>query len=458
MPFEGILGHSRNREILLKALKRRQLSHAYLFHGPEGVGKRTVAREFARLIMCATKTGCGACRSCRFFASAFHIPPDLKYIHNIASPLWFARHDLLTYINAADGSDAAEDDTPKSKPNLRDRLTSQRLLEIYADLEKSQFLRLPPARAARADVWDGVIRQAAVAFEQESTPCASPDYFQKRLDALSTKDFTVREVAQALYSDIGVETYNKTIKIDLIRRAVQQSISIKPYLAPFKVYILDDAETMTEEAQNCLLKTLEEPPNHSIMILITARPEHLLPTIRSRCRQLAFGHLTDADLSAILEGKFGFSSERAHLVSIIAGGSLNRALSEDWTDYFARRNLLLDSLPLLTIAHPAHIFIFGDRLIGSDDESPKVLTGLEILKNWCHDLMMMKAGLPDNLIYQDLLDQYRQQERDYSDRFVNQFHKTLKKIFQAIDRRVNPQLAIEAELFKFLRNQDPNSD
>ena len=87
------------------------------------------------------------------------------------------------------------------------------------------------------------------------------------------------------HPDIIYVTHEKpnTISVDEIREQVVDSMQVKPYSSKYKVYIIKDAEKMTEEAENALLKTIEEPPEYGVLILITNDPEKLLPTIRSRC-------------------------------------------------------------------------------------------------------------------------------------------------------------------------------
>ncbi len=118
------------------------------------------------------------------------------------------------------------------------------------------------------------------------------------------------------------------IKIDQIRRA-QESISLKPSEGRKKVLIVDDAETMNEASQNAFLKTLEEPPGESLIILITSMPQSLLPTIRSRCQALVFQPLPRHALADIIRGKRGLDEADAWFVAALSRGSLGRALEMD---------------------------------------------------------------------------------------------------------------------------------
>ena len=97
-----------------------------------------------------------------------------------------------------------------------------------------------------------------------------------------------------------IEPEGKTIKIEQIRN-MQKHLLEKPVISNKKIYIIDNAETMSEEAQNCLLKTLEEPPKYAVIILITSNENKLLQTIKSRCITIKFNKISDIELEKKLK-------------------------------------------------------------------------------------------------------------------------------------------------------------
>ena len=177
--FENIIGNKKAKEILKRAILSNRASHSYMFLGTEGIGKKLIAQEFAKAILCLdsekTQSGsyCNKCKSCIEFSSS-----------------------------------------------------------------------------------------------------NNPDY-------------------------IYIEPEETKIKIDQIR-TMQMKVAEKPIISENKVYIINDADTMTNEAQNCLLKTLEEPPEYVTIILIGKNEENFLTTIKSRCTKVNFEKISNEDLRKYL--------------------------------------------------------------------------------------------------------------------------------------------------------------
>ena len=121
------------------------------------------------------------------------------------------------------------------------------------------------------------------------------------------------------------------IKIDQIREAIDRS-AYRPFEGRRRVVVIDEADALLAEAQNALLKTLEEPPSASVFVLITARPDLLLPTVRSRCHQLRFGPLAPAEVASVLMRDHGFAEADAHAAAAASDGSLGRALQDTAED------------------------------------------------------------------------------------------------------------------------------
>ncbi len=122
--------------------------------------------------------------------------------------------------------------------------------------------------------------------------------------------------------------FTKKASIRIARaRAVIQRAHTKPFDSPYHVFILVDAHTMREGAQNALLKLVEEPPPHSIVIFTTTNPDGILHTIRSRCQRVRFAPLKAAVVERILTGYYGLDARTAKRAAALSQGNINRALS-----------------------------------------------------------------------------------------------------------------------------------
>ena len=122
-----------------------------------------------------------------------------------------------------------------------------------------------------------------------------------------------------------IQPDGNSIKIEQIRQ-LQKEIQEKPIISNKKVYIIDDADFMTKEAQNCLLKTLEEPPEFAVIILIGSNENSFLPTIKSRCMILHFRELYDSEIIEYLQKEYKEQNVKQSMLDI-AGGSIGRAIS-----------------------------------------------------------------------------------------------------------------------------------
>lgn len=122
-----------------------------------------------------------------------------------------------------------------------------------------------------------------------------------------------------------IEPEEKSIKIEQIR-LMNSKIYEKPVVSTKKVYIINNAESMTKEAQNCLLKTLEEPPEYAVIILIGTNENMFLNTIRSRCVKINFNKINDEDLKDILVKKYEYNNITQNLLKLFSG-SIGKAIS-----------------------------------------------------------------------------------------------------------------------------------
>ena len=157
---------------------------------------------------------------------------------------------------------------------------------------------------------------------------------------------TCQRIARGQHSDVVVidRGDEASIKIKHVRDRLLEVIGYRPFEARRRVFIIDPADEMTLEAQDALLKTLEEPPSSATLILVTAYPDTLRPTIQSRCRRLRFGPLTDAEVRARAERALQRRAGAARGLAAASGGSVSRALAEEAGDAAEDRDAALELL------------------------------------------------------------------------------------------------------------------
>lgn len=175
---------------------------------------------------------------------------------------------------------------------------------------------------------DGVGKRLMALAIAESLNCLAPIDADDppRRDACG-QCVSCRKIAKRIHPDVTLvePEENGSIKIDVIRSVFGQ-VAYRPYEARVRVIVVDQADLTGGDAQNALLKTLEEPPPQNVFILVTSRPAELFETIRSRCCQLRVGPLSPAEIADALVSRHGFAPNAAREAAAIAGGSLGRAL------------------------------------------------------------------------------------------------------------------------------------
>ena len=328
MGFPQIIGHEPQKEFLQNSVRKNRISHAYLFSGPEGVGKKLVAIGFAKLINCA---GGGT-------------------------------------------------------ENL----------------------------------------------DCECVSCA--------------------KIEKSLNPDVLVFGYpgEKTIKVGHVRQDIERLIHLAPYENPYKVFIIDDAQRMNFNAQNAFLKTLEEPPPNSVIILITTLADLLMPTIRSRCQSVVFQPLETKEVERFLE-KEKPGNNNPELVSRISGGSISRALNTD-EEYLRKRTEYIGCVMAVDGKKPLTLFDSVEKIQkdikGKGPEELK--TVFDILSTWLRDSVVMKtSGKKEEIVNTDLLEQLSKysEKRDMSE-LLGKFAALEETMARISKNNVNVEVSLENLLLR----------
>ena len=264
-----------------------------------------------------------------------------------------------------------------------------------------------------------------------------------------------RSCGQALsenHPDIIRITHEKpnSIGVEDIRTQVNNDMGIKPYQGPYKVYLIEEAEKMTVQAQNALLKTLEEPPEYGVIILMTSSLEALLPTIQSRCVLLNMRPVRDELVQKYLMEQLQVPDYRAKLCTAFARGNIGQAKLLASSEDFDR--VREEAVTLLKYINEMEITELAAAVRKITEYQLDMTDYLDIISVWYRDVLMFKAMNDANhLIFREEI-QYIKRVADRSS------YEGLEKILDALEKakarlRANVSFELTMELL-FLTIQE----
>jgi len=238
------------------------------------------------------------------------------------------------------------------------------------------------------------------------------------------------------------------IKIDQIRQ-VQADFALKPFEGMKKVLIVDNAETMNPASSNAFLKTLEEPPGDALIILITAMPQSLLSTIRSRCQEITFHPLPRNTLARAIAQRRGFSEEDAWFIAALAQGSMGRGLEMDVEQEKTARDEVATLWTGLGQMGPGETLLLAEALAKDRERLERLIEiGVEALRD---TLVYRETGEERLLVHARAQQLYRQVADQYSLPRLLADMELFMASRDLLDRRVSAQLVAENLLLKFGR-------
>lgn len=317
--FQDIVGHKQIIEHLKNAEKLNKVSHAYIFSGEKGSGKKLLASRFAELLQCEGEgeKPCGKCRSCRQAESGNH-PDIIRITHE--------------------------------KPN--------------------------------------------------------------------------------------------TISVDDIREQLVGDVQIKPYQSKYKIYIVPDAEKMNVQAQNALLKTIEEPPAYAVILFLTTNASSFLPTILSRCVVLNMKPVPDQEVRKYLMEHVEVPDYQADIAVAFAQGNIGKAVKLATSEYF--NEIKNAALHILKNAPRMDISEISAAVKGVSEYKVDIQDYLDIFAVWYRDVLYFKATRDaDGIIFRDQLASIQEQTNNCSYEGVEDILEALRKAKERLNANVNFDLTME---------------
>lgn len=230
----------------------------------------------------------------------------------------------------------------------------------------------------------GVFAQALLCESEEERPCG--------------KCHSCSQALSRNNPDIIYVTHEKPniIGVDDIREQVNGDINIRPYAGAKKIYIIDEAEKMNQQAQNAILKTFEEPPEYAVIILLATNSEVLLPTILSRAVMLNMKPVSDEEIKKFLMETVQVPDYKADVCVAFSRGNLGKAVLLAQNEDFD--NIRRDVLTVLKNVNKMDVADLGACVKKASDYKLEIDDYLDIIAVWYRDVLMYKATKDPNLL------------------------------------------------------------
>ncbi len=218
------------------------------------------------------------------------------------------------------------------------------------------------------------------------------------------------QVESGNHPDIIVVKHEKAkvLTVDEIREQVVNTVSIKPYSGKYKIYIIEDAQLMNAEAQNALLKTIEEPPQYVVIILLATTAEKFLPTIISRCMLLNLKPVKDEDIKFYLMNNLGIDAHMAETCVGYAAGNLGKAIKLATNEEY--QMLIRSVIRLETGIFDMSMEDIEEAIMDCDRYKLTISEYLDLMLVWYRDILVLKVtGNPDKIIFKENYSDIRNQ-------------------------------------------------
>lgn len=258
------------------------------------------------------------------------------------------------------------------------------------------------------------------------------------------KCHSCKQAESGNHPDIIRVTHEKpnSISVDDIRTQVNNTVDIKPYQGPYKVYIIPQADMMTPQAQNAILKTIEEPPSYAVFLLLTENAETLLPTINSRCVMLKLRNIKDTLIKKYLMENLEIPDYKADMCTAFAQGNMGRAIMLANSDHF--NEIREEAVQLLKHINEMELNEIVVAVKNISVYKLEITDYLDIIMIWYRDVLLYKATKEiDKVVFKDQLQSIKEQARKSSYEGIELILESLEKAKARLKANVNFDLVME---------------
>ena len=282
--------------------------------------------------------------------------------------------------------------------------------------------------------------------------------FAKALNCLGKNELPCGECISCKKIDSGThpdiffiepEGASSSIGIEKIRTVIGRA-NLKPYEAKRKVFVVNDAHSMSQEASNAFLKTLEESPKNSVFVLVSTSREAMLPTIVSRCHVINFFPVSREEVQKILVEKNNVKENEAKVLSSFSGGRIGKALKMLEEDVISRKNDIIDSFLSQDADSPKIINTYSSRKDLTED--------IDFIVSYLRDVLLYKSIKDKNIIFnQDRISDIERMSGKFSEEDIENTIKEIIKLRSYVGYNVNPKIVIDVLTSELRRYNERSS-
>lgn len=262
-----------------------------------------------------------------------------------------------------------------------------------------------------------------------------------------------RQAVSGNHPDIIRVTHEKpnTISVDDIRVQVNDDIAIRPYSSKYKVYIIADADLLTVQAQNALLKTIEEPPAYAVIMLLTENAEVLVPTIRSRCVMMKLRNIKDQLVKKYLMEQMEIPDYKADVCVAFAQGNMGKAIMLAHSEHF--NEIKEEAVHLLRNIDEMTVPELMDAVRRCMTYKLEINDYLDIIAIWYRDVLIYKATKNvDRVVFSDQMKYIKERARRSSYEGIENILDALEKAKARMKANVSFELSMELLLLTIKEN------